>query len=416
MAPIAGLVSRIVKEGFKPTFGKPSYPVTPDPIWQNVCETGTQLWLDTGDVEVAKSLWNSCFSALTTNNTLLNREVQKGIYDELIRRTVTELGKTVPGIDEKTLVLETAFVLNAYHALRLVETFDVFVSVELHTDLAEDIERTVSYGKRYFAICPERFIVKVPLTPQGYLGARKLVQAGVPINFTLGFSARHNVAAACIANPDYVNVFMGRLNSFVADSHLGSGDNVGEKATLATQRALLGLRKQGRSKSLLIGASMREGSQIRDLAGLDVFTMPPAAAAQYHAAPADAIRSRIQRDPAVTFAEGVDGADFYASSLWDVPAAFTQCLEALTDEKLDAMDGPALQAYFAASGFLDLLPLWSQDDRNKIMRDGKIPVFETWKAALASKTIGLDALMNLSALQSFTKDQQALDDRIRGML
>ncbi len=416
MGSIADLVSGIVKEDFAAHSGQASFVASPDPIWQKVCDTGTRLWLDTGDVDVAKSLWNSSFSALTTNNTLLNREVQKGIYDELIRRAVAALREAQPDIDEKTLVLETAFILNAYHALRLVETFDVSVSVELHTDLAEDIERTVSYGKRYYAICPERFIVKVPLTPQGYLGARKLVQAGVPINFTLGFSARHNYAAARIADTDYVNVFMGRLNSFVANHHLGSGENVGEKTTLATQRILQELRREGCSKTMLIGASMREGSQIADLAGLDVFTMPPAAAEEYHAAPDDAIRSQVGNDPSIHLAEGVEASDFYASSLWEVPEDFKRCIDGLQDEALDAMDGPALQAHFAAAGFLDFVPLWSQDDRDTIMQDGKIPVYDTWKAALASKSVGLDALMNLSALQSFTKDQQALDDRIRGML
>ena len=49
-------------------------------------------------------------------------------------------------------------------------------------------------------------------------------------------------------------------------------------------------------------------------------------------------------------------------------------------------------------------------------KDGKIPVYATWKSRLESGAIGLDALMNLSALQSFTTDQAALDDRIRGLI
>jgi len=48
-----------------------------------------------------------------------------------------------------------------------------------------------------------------------------------------------------------------------------------------------------------------------------------------------------------------------------------------------------------------------------VKRDGKIPVFETWKNRLETGQIGLDALMNLSALYSFVTDQEALDDRIR---
>ena len=37
---------------------------------------GSELWLDTGDIEAAAEPWTEEFTALTTNNTLLNAEVQ----------------------------------------------------------------------------------------------------------------------------------------------------------------------------------------------------------------------------------------------------------------------------------------------------------------------------------------------------
>ena len=55
-----------------------------DPFWASLRETGTELWLDTGDIEEAEANWTSEMSALTTNNTLLNNEIQKGIYDVFI--------------------------------------------------------------------------------------------------------------------------------------------------------------------------------------------------------------------------------------------------------------------------------------------------------------------------------------------
>ncbi len=57
-----------------------------DPFWKGLQERGSELWLDTGDIEGAARLWTPEFSGLTTNNTLLNKEVQKGTYDELIDR------------------------------------------------------------------------------------------------------------------------------------------------------------------------------------------------------------------------------------------------------------------------------------------------------------------------------------------
>ena len=47
----------------------------------------------------------------------------------------------------------------------------------------------------------------------------------------------------------------------------------------------------------------------------------------------------------------------------------------------------------------------------KIQEQGKIPRLEEWPNEVA-----LDDLMTQSALQSFTKDQSSLDDRIRSFL
>ncbi len=52
-----------------------------DPFWEALRSTGTELWLDTGDMDEAEANWSAEMSALTTNNTLLNNEIQKGIYD-----------------------------------------------------------------------------------------------------------------------------------------------------------------------------------------------------------------------------------------------------------------------------------------------------------------------------------------------
>ncbi|NLX56917.1 MAG: transaldolase [Planctomycetaceae bacterium] len=413
---IASQVKALVREGFDHEFGKPRVPQQADAEWAKVRAAGTTLWLDTGDMDEATGLWTSEFEALTTNNTLLNNEVQKGLYDGLVGKAAATIRQAAPGIDPQELLLEVAFVLNAYHGLRLVEQFDAHVSVELHTDLAGDVERTVAYGKRYYDICPERFYVKVPLTPAGYLGARKLAANGVPINFTLGFSARHNYVAALLSQPDYVNVFLGRLNAFVSDNQLGDGKNVGEKATLATQRALLELRAAGRSRSRLIGASMREGAQVATLAGLDVFTMPPKVAAEYRKHPVAEIRSEVDTDPAVTCARDVQLDDFNGATLWEVPEPFRKCVDALLQEDLDHFSPDDLQAYFEQAGFGDFLPRWSATDLQTITADGKIPPYQRWKDQLSAGSLGLDALMNISGLCSFATDQQAFDDRVRSLL
>jgi transaldolase len=413
---IEGVSATLARKGFVHQFGNPRIEIKESPSWKEVQDAGSRLWLDTGDIHEASGLWNSSFEALTVNNTLLNREIQKGIYDELVPGAASAIRKAVPDIGEKTLLMEIAFILNAFHCLRLVEQLDAHVSVELHTDLANDVGGTVTYGKRFYEICPERFFVKVPLSPAGYLAARMLGNQGVPVNFTLGFSARHNYLAALLSRPHFVNVFLGRLNSFVADSNLGDGENVGEKATLATQREISRLREGGRTETLLIAASMRGGSQVASLAGVDVLTMPTKVAAQYAKKPAGRVQSQVQNDPPVMFAEGVKPDDFNGRTLWEVPDAFKRCVGDLLEGDIGGLTPEGLQAHFESQGFGDFLPRWSDGDCRTVAGDGKIPVYEKWRERLSSGEIGMDALMNISGLYSFGADQKALDDRIRGLL
>ena len=413
---VSAITHDISRKNFSHEFGNPNVEVEQKPVWKKARDLGTRLWLDTGDIDEAKKLWCSEFEALTTNNTLLNKEIQKGIYDDLIREAAQVLRKAAPGIQEKELILEISFVLNAYHALRLVETFDAFVSVELHTDLANDVEQTVIYGKRYFNICPERFFVKVPLTPAGYLAAHRLNQLGVPVNFTLGFSARQNYLAALLAKPVFVNVFLGRLNAFIADNNLGDGKNIGEKVTLATQRELLKLRKAKRSHSLLIAASMREGAQVPTLGGVDVYTMPPKVAAQYENNSVDEFSRQIEHDPNISFAEGITPEEFKAEALWDVSEPFKQAVDRLLEKDIETLTSEILCIHFTNLGFSDFLPNWSASDMSIVTTDGKIPVFQKWKEKLTLGQVGLDALMNLSAFCSFAKDQKSLDGRIQSQL
>jgi len=410
-------VYAFVRKDFWPKFGKLRDTFSQHPVWQRLRSLGSELWLDSGNIDDCRKLYTQEFSALTTNNTLLNKEIQTGRYDELIPEAV-KLLSAYPQLTEKQRILEIAFILNAYHALRLVEQFDCFVSVEEHTDLANDVDLAIEYAKRYYAICPERFIIKLPFTPAGLLATRCLSQEGIPINHTLGFSARQNYVIARIAQPKYVNVFLGRLNSFIVDNNLGNGAYIGEKATIASQAAIRKLLREGRTQAKQIGASFRSGRQVLDLAGIDVMTMPPKVATEF-------LALNMQPDEIIDKTESVyipginkdlDPAKIRLETLWDINSELIECVGALEKENLDSFTPDDLVNFFGDRGCGDFLVKWSNAEIAMSKKEGKIPRLENWEDALAEKTIGLDSLMNLAGLYSFATDQEAMDNRVRRYL
>ena len=376
-----------------------------DPFWQGLRALGSELWLDTGDIDAAISCWTREFSALTTNNTLLNAEVQKGIYDQLVR----EAAALVSGLDPQTRVIEIAFVLNATHGLRLARRFGGKVSVELHTDLAQDVDRSVAYGERFHAICPDHFIVKVPLTPAGLIATRRLRAKGIPVNFTLGFSARQNALAIAFAKPSYVNVFLGRLGAYAADNQLGDGKMLGEKATLATQRVLRELVGGQPDRTRLIAASLRDGPSVAALAGVDVFTMPVKCAADAKAKLDGRWVSQLAQDYAVQWT--VPPAGWRADTLWAVPDNVRRLARDLDAKPPASAAALVDRAHQAGAG--DLFPRLAAADLAQLAADGKIPKHECWAARIAAGELAADTLLNVAGLASFAADQAKLDDRIR---
>jgi transaldolase len=410
-------VHEFVRRDFTPHYGRRRTQFASDDLWKQFLDLGTELWLDSGNFEGVRSVWTREFSALTTNNTLLNDEVQTGTYDGLI----SEAADLLSGFEDLTdqeFMLEMAFILNATHGLRLVEEFDAFVSVEEHTDLAQDVERAVEYARRYYAICPERFYVKIPFTPAGLLATRRARQENIPINHTLGFSARQNYVITRLSQPSFVNVFLGRLNSFIAANDLGSGDYVGERATLASQQAVRALREGRAFETRQIGASFRSWEQYVHLAGIDVITAPPKVAREVveRREELPPLESQLDQNFAPGINADLDPEEIGLDTLWYINDEVVRCVDALGEEDLDGFDPERLVDFFAERGCSDFLVRWSEAEIATSAAEGKVPRLDHWADALANRAIGLDSLMNLAGLNSFATDQKEMDDHVREVL
>jgi transaldolase len=379
-----------------------------DPFWESLFNTGTELWLDTGDVDEAEANWATEMAALTTNNSLLNNEIQKGIYDVFI----TEAKGVVRDLPQEERVKEIAFILNARHALRLALKFGGYVSVELHTDTAHDIKAIQNYGRRFHDICPEQFIIKVPYTAEGLIGARLLKDSGVKINFTLGFSARQNVLVTRVSRPDYVNVFLGRIGAYMINNKLGDGSGAGEKAVISSQNWVTGLSAENPWQTKQIAASLRNYSQLELLAGVDVFTMPPKVAAAGHKELSGKFSSRTHENYDVSIFDSAK--DAHIEKFWEVDSKVLKLSERLA-AKIPAT-GSELVHIAHEEGCEDMFPSLSKEEKGFIISDGKIPVHSRWEKKISEGKIAPDTLLTLAGLASFTVDQEMLDQRIRSII
>ena len=379
-----------------------------DPFWESLVNAGTELWLDTGDMSEAEANWTAEMSALTTNNTLLNNEIQKGIYDVFI----SEAKAVVRDLPAEERVKEIAFILNARHGLRLASRFGGYVSVELHTDTAHDIKAIQYYGKRFHEICPDQFIVKVPYTAEGLIGARLLKESGVRINFTLEFSARENVLVTRLARPDYLNVFLGRVGAYMIDNKLGDGRGAGEMAVIASQNWVTGLSAENPWQTKLIAASLRNYGQLEELAGTDVFTMPPKVAAAGRKELSGKFSSRLHENYEVSIFESAKGSG--VEKFWEVDSKILKFSERVANKV--PVSGSELVHIAHEEGCEDMFPVLSKEEKGFIASDGKIPLHSRWEKKIAEGKIAPDTLLTLAGLASFTADQKMLDDRIRNII
>jgi transaldolase len=379
-----------------------------DPFWESLRQAGTELWLDTGDMEEAEANWSAEMSALTTNNTLLNNEIQKGIYDIFI----SEAKHIVQELPLEDRVREIAFMLNSRHGLRLATKFGGNVSVELHTDTAHDIKAIEYYGKRYHEISPDQFIVKVPYTAEGLIGARRLKDAGVRVNLTLGFSARQNILVTRLSRPDYLNVFLGRIGAFVMDNKLGDGTGAGERAVISTQNWVTGLSAKNPWQSKLIAASLRNYNQLELLAGTDVFTMPPKVAAAGRKSLKGKFSSKTHENYEVSLYSSAGNARM--EKFWEVDDKILNLAELLAAKV--PLTGAELINIAQNEGCEDMFPSLTKEEKKFIADDGKIPVFSRWAQKIKDGKIAPDTLLNLAGLASFAADQKKLDQRILSII
>ncbi|MFT5534036.1 MAG: transaldolase [Burkholderiaceae bacterium] len=228
----------------------------------------TTIVADTGDFQ---SIASFTPQDATTNPSLILKAVQKEAYRHLLEQAVRDYaGKSTADIVDHLLV---AF---GGEILKLIPGR---VSTETDARLSFDTAGIVTKGRHLIAlyeaagIARERVLIKIASTWEGIRAADILERDQIRCNMTLLFALPQAIACAD-AGARLISPFVGRIYDWYKKSTGLEYTGADDPGVQSVQRIYNYYRKFGYATEVM-GASFRNTSQIRELAGCDLLTISP---------------------------------------------------------------------------------------------------------------------------------------------
>jgi transaldolase len=228
----------------------------------------TTIVADTGDFQNIASF---APQDATTNPSLILKAVQKESYRHLLEQAVRDhAGKSTADIVDHLLV---AF------GREILKLIPGRVSTETDARLSFDTAAIVTKGRHLIAlyeaagIARERVLIKIASTWEGIRAAEILERDQIRCNMTLLFALPQAIACA-EAGARLISPFVGRIYDWYKKSTGLDYSGADDPGVQSVQRIYNYYRKFGYSTEVM-GASFRNTSQIRELAGCDLLTISP---------------------------------------------------------------------------------------------------------------------------------------------
>src|SRR6266853_1362076 len=153
------------------------------------------------------------------------------------------------------------------------------VSTETDARLSFDAEGSIAKARHLIelykekGIGPERVLIKIASTWEGFLAAEQLQKEGIRCNMTLLFSLPQAVRAA-EAKVKLISPFVGRIYDWYKKTNKRDYTGPEDPGVQSVQEIYPYYKKFG-YKTEVMGASFRNVGQIRELAGCDALTISP---------------------------------------------------------------------------------------------------------------------------------------------
>jgi transaldolase len=237
----------------------------------------TKVVADTGDFE---SIVRFKPQDSTTNPSLITAAAQlpqyKTLVDDVLQQAKGELGSSSTDKDVASLAFKRLAVAFGAKILAIIPGR---VSTEVDARLSFDKEATLEQARDIIqqydtlGISRDRVLIKIASTWEGIQAAKQLESEGIHCNLTLLFGM-HQAVACAEANVTLISPFVGRILDWYKNAtkrEYNGPDDPGVQSVTAIYNYF----KKFDYPTVIMGASFRNVSEIKELAGCDLLTISP---------------------------------------------------------------------------------------------------------------------------------------------
>src|ERR1700720_3670001 len=234
----------------------------------------TKVVADTADFESIKDFKPQ---DATTNPSLVYAATQKQQYGHLIEEVLKNRQNS--GLSGQAQIEDICDHLLVQFGTDILQIVPGRVSTETDARLSFDVEGSIAKARHLIElykekkIGPERVLIKIASTWEGFLAAEQLQKEGIRCNMTLLFSLPQAVRAA-EAKVQLISPFVGRIYDWYKKTNNRDYKGAEDPGVQSVKEIYTYYKKFGYPTEVM-GASFRNTSQIIELAGCNQLTIGP---------------------------------------------------------------------------------------------------------------------------------------------
>src|SRR5438132_13604733 len=213
----------------------------------------------------------------TTNPSLVLAAIQKQNYAHLLEEVLRD--RKNAGLTGAKQIEDICDHLLVQFGTDILEIVPGRVSTETDARLSFDVEGSIAKARHLIelykekGIGPERVLIKIASTWEGFLAAEQLQKEGIKCNMTLLFSLPQAVRAAEV-EVQLISPFVGRIYDWYKAANKRDYSGAEDPGVQSVQEIYTYYKHFGYETEVM-GASFRNVGQILELVGCDALTISP---------------------------------------------------------------------------------------------------------------------------------------------